>query len=82
VSDQKVWLNHLDRYIEEEMTAAARREMFEAKKKELLKRLRIAASWSEQDVKEVVNATMRLEVKDKASLMNFKEFCAAWKKNH
>jgi hypothetical protein len=70
----------LDRYIEEEMTAEERRERYEAKRKELLKRLPFAKSWPEQEVKEVVYASLRLEVTDPARVMSFKEFCDSRKK--
>lgn len=71
----------LDRYIEEVLTAEERRERYEAKHKELLKRLPFAKSWPEQEVKEVVYASLRLEVQDAAPLMSFKEFCDSRKKD-
>lgn len=70
----------LDRYIEEKLTAEERRERYEAKRKELLKRLPFAKSWPEQEIKEVVYASLRLEVKDIAPVMSFKEFCDSRKK--
>jgi hypothetical protein len=70
----------LDRYIEEELTAEERRERYEAKHKELLKRLPFAKSWPEQEVKEVVYASLRLEVQGAPPLMSFKEFCDSRKK--
>lgn len=70
----------LNRYIEEGLTAEEQRERYEAKCKELLKRLPFAKSWPEQEVKEVVYASLRLEVKDIAPVMSFKEFCDSRKR--
>jgi hypothetical protein len=65
----------LDRYLEERLTASKRRERYEAKRKELLKQLPFAKSWPDEEVREVVQAALRLEVEGEAGLMGFKEFC-------
>jgi len=72
----------LDRYIEMEMTGTERNNRYEAKKKELFKQLPFAKSWPEEEMTEVVSAALRLEIKDVARVMGFKEFCDKRKKKH
>jgi hypothetical protein len=66
----------LDQYINETLSAAERDKLFEAKRRELAKQFPYISSWSEEQVRDVIQCAVRSALYDKVDVPSFEEFCS------
>jgi hypothetical protein len=65
----------VDRYINESLSEAERRQLYEAKKRELVKQHSYIASWPEEQVRDVIHSAMQSEIMLRIDVLSFEEFC-------
>jgi hypothetical protein len=65
----------VDRHINESMSEAERRQLYEAKRRDLVKQHSYIARWPEEQLQDVVHSAMQSEVMSRIDLMSFEEFC-------
>lgn len=65
----------VDRYINESLSAEERRELYETKRRELLKQHSYMAGWNDEQIRDVVHSAVQNVVLGRIELMSFEEFC-------
>lgn len=70
----------VDRYIDESLGESERRQLYETKRRELLKQHSYMADWKDEQIRDVVHSAVQNVVMGRIELMSFDEFCEADRK--
>jgi hypothetical protein len=65
----------VDRYINESLSEAERQQLYDSKKRELVKQHSYIASWPEEQVHDVIHSAMQSEIMLRIDVISFEEFC-------